>query len=661
MNYRPTKLACFLAIFFTSALLPTSVHSQDLARVESTEFTRGADVPADALKAGRAGHYGPDWDEGPKRQVKVSAFRISKKQVTMEEFARFVPDYRQRIESRGATWAKDGPAVLVSWNEAMAYCEWLGGQTKQSCRLPTEAEWELAASRPASSGLSGIADGIQEWCFDWWAPYPTDKSVLKDPRGPEIGVVRILRDGGGGSIEEQKSKGETVTDYRVTDRSATVPDDRRPNLGFRIVVGKLPPTVQDQENLKRELLSAPFLNVESKPFQWKAHNGTTPHFHAGGKFIDIFKDSSASLPYWNRHHAPSLTYCDNGDLLATAFTAPFDNSDQMAILITRLRAGKKKWDPPARFFVAPDHNVTGATLFNAGDGVIHHYNGLGNNRCENFSLIKRVSRDNGATWSAPKIVHRYQTGAATPENPFGKPRLWPHMDLKSWDIDGRRVLIMSTDVGAGNELGSAIFASRDDGDSWRELTRTGWQSENFPLDGKQAGWIAGIHAPVQKLSDDSLLAFGRSSNIDDSSPMSRSVDFGKSWTYSASPFPPILSAQRPVLVRLTEGPLLFVSFTDTVTNLQEKKLNGMDFIDSAGNLNNGSGMFAAVSFDDGKTWPTRKLIPFWHKHPWKSLYSGYLSCVQTPDGMIHLVNSTYYFQFNLAWLEQKIKPRKPKP
>ena len=47
----------------------------------------------------------------------------------------------------------------------------------------------------------------------------------------------------------------------------------------------------------------------------------------------------------------------------------------------------------------------------------------------------------------------------------------------------KRVLIMSTDVGAGNELGSAIFASRDDGDSWRELTRTGWQSKNYAVDG----------------------------------------------------------------------------------------------------------------------------------------------------------------------------------
>ena len=414
MNVRPPKLACLLAVIFASALLASAVHSQDLAQVKSAEYTRGVDVATDALEAGRAAHYGPDWDEGPKHQVNVSAFIISKRQVTMDEFARFMPEYRQRIESHGATWSEDGPAVFVSWNEAKAYCDWLAELTKENCRLPTEAEWELAASRSADLGLSEFNDGIQEWCLDWWAPYSAGKSAsknpLKDPRGPKAGTVRVFRDGGGGSIEEQKRDNETVTDYRVTDRSATVPDDRRSDLGFRMVVAELPPFVEDKDNSNQELSGEPFFNVESKASKWKANEGATAQFHTGGKFIELPDDGSASLPYWNRHHVPSLTYCDNGDLLATAFTAPFDNSDQMAILITRLRAGKKKWDPPARFFVAPDHNVTAATLFNAGDGVIHHYNGLGNNRCENFSMVKRVSKDNGATWSEPKIVHRYQTG-----------------------------------------------------------------------------------------------------------------------------------------------------------------------------------------------------------------------------------------------------------
>jgi len=37
------------------------------------------------------------------------------------------------------------PVVLVLYDDALAYCEWLSGEINRVVRLPTEAEWEKAA------------------------------------------------------------------------------------------------------------------------------------------------------------------------------------------------------------------------------------------------------------------------------------------------------------------------------------------------------------------------------------------------------------------------------------------------------------------------------------------------------------------------------------
>ena len=78
-------------------------------------------------------------------------------------------------------------------------------------------------------------------------------------------------------------------------------------------------------------------------------------------------------------------------------------------------------------------------------------------------------------------------------------------------------------------------------------------------------------------------------------------------------------------------------------------------------------MFAAVSFDDGKTWPVKKLLTD-GKERW--LYGGgftgyfrmddthaepkgYLAVTQSPDNIIHLFSSSLHYQFNLKWLTEQ--------
>jgi len=115
-----------------------------------------------------------DDDEKPVHTVTVSDFWMGKYEVTVAEFEKFISetDYYTDAEKSsgsyfwtgrkwemktGVDWRCDAqgnvrkstklnhPVIHVSWNDAVAYCDWLSKKTGQNYRLPTEAEWEYAA------------------------------------------------------------------------------------------------------------------------------------------------------------------------------------------------------------------------------------------------------------------------------------------------------------------------------------------------------------------------------------------------------------------------------------------------------------------------------------------------------------------------------------
>jgi len=206
----------------------------------------------------------------------------------------------------------------------------------------------------------------------------------------------------------------------------------------------------------------------------------------------------------------------------------------------------------------------------------------------------------------------------------------------------------------GGNGGTALHLSRDGGQTWTDPGK-GKPASRFVQENTGEGTIAGIHAQVVELTDGRLMALGRGDSILGQMPMSLSADLGRTWTYQASPFPPIGGGQRLVLRRLHEGPLLLVSFTSGDRRAPEA--NGMTFTDQDGNPFVGHGLFAALSFDEGGTWPVRKLLtpgagaydggahtgPF-TATPTRAEHAGYLAATQTPDGVIHLVSSRLHYR-----------------
>ena len=211
-------------------------------------------------------------DEMPQHGIHVPSFAIDIHPVTNEQFVRFLEwtgsekdqNYNDLIrlkDSRisrtaGKLFIESGyakhPVVGVTWYGAVAYSKWVGK------RLPSEAEWEVAARggweeslyptgetieksqsnffssdttpvmsyAPNGYDLFDMAGNVYEWCQDWYGYnyYESSAQEPHNPKGPLQGVYRVLRGGCWKSLRE---------DLRCSHRHRNNPNAVNGTYGFR--------------------------------------------------------------------------------------------------------------------------------------------------------------------------------------------------------------------------------------------------------------------------------------------------------------------------------------------------------------------------------------------------------------------------------------------
>lgn len=170
-----------------------------------------------------------EFGEKPVHSVTLNDFYIGKFEVTQKQWRDVMggnPSYFQNCDNC--------PVEQVSWSDIQKFINKLNQITGKPYRLPTEAEWEYAATggnnnngyaysgsnnvsdvawfsensgskthpvgqkQPNELGIYDMSGNVWEWCNDWYDEKYYNYGPSNNPRGPGTGKYRVLRGGSWG-------------------------------------------------------------------------------------------------------------------------------------------------------------------------------------------------------------------------------------------------------------------------------------------------------------------------------------------------------------------------------------------------------------------------------------------------------------------------------
>ncbi|MEI7847399.1 MAG: SUMF1/EgtB/PvdO family nonheme iron enzyme [Chloroflexota bacterium] len=255
--------------FFIGKDETSGIHQQELnlelapgvkmefVHIPAGKFRMGSDPVTDKMATDT---------EQPQHNVYLDQYLIAKYPVTNCQYEAFVQatrhEHPKHWESGKIPKGKENhPVVMVSWEDAITFCEWASELSKQNIRLPSEAEWEKAArgtdgriypwgdtkpdsdllnyngnvffdttsvgSYPAGESPYGgydMAGNVWEWVNDFFDESYYHSSPLRNPTGPALSETRALRGGAYGNDESET---------RSANRDWGFPKGNNDNIGFR--------------------------------------------------------------------------------------------------------------------------------------------------------------------------------------------------------------------------------------------------------------------------------------------------------------------------------------------------------------------------------------------------------------------------------------------